>query len=66
MCDWCQQHGDGKKWYLNVKNFSKDFLKDKAVVEDAIAFFQNTESFAGMGASVNAELLNLKSDDDFS
>jgi ferredoxin len=66
MCDWCQQHGEGKKWYLNVKNFSKEFLKDKAVVEAAIAFFQHAESFSGMRASVTANLLNLKNDDDFS
>jgi len=66
MCDWCQQHGDGKKWYLNVKNFSKEFLKDKAVVEAVNAFLQHTESFSGMRASVTADLLNLKNDDDFS
>lgn len=66
MCDWCQQHGDGKKWYLNIKNFSKEFLKDKAVVEAANAFLQNVESFVGMSASRNAEMLNLKNDEQFS
>ena len=32
MCDWCMEHGDGKKWYLNIKNYTKDFfgpLKEK-------------------------------------
>ncbi|HLB72333.1 MAG: hypothetical protein OIN88_00285 [Candidatus Methanoperedens sp.] len=26
------QNGDGKKWYLNIKNYSWDFLKDEAMV----------------------------------
>lgn len=62
VCDWCQQHGDGKKWYLNIKNYSKEFLKDKAVVEAVNAFFQNIES----GMAGTADLLNLKNDDQFS
>jgi len=62
VCDWCQQHGDGKKWYLNIKNYSKEFLKDKAVVEAVNAFFQNIES-SMVGT---ADLLNLKNDDEFS
>jgi len=67
MCDWCQQHGDGKKWYLNIKNFSKEFLKDKAVVEAVNAFFQNFESFVGMRVPMTLKkLLNLKNDDEFS
>lgn len=66
MCNWCQQHGDGKKWYLNVKNFSKNFLNDEAVIEAVNAYFKNMESFAGMLALKTVELFNLKNDDDFS
>jgi ferredoxin len=66
MCNWCQQHGDGKKWYLNVKNFSKNFLNDEAVIEAVNAYFKSIESFLGMSVPMNAELLNLKNDDDFS
>lgn len=66
MCEWCQQHGDGKKWYLNVKNFSHDFLKDEAVVEAANAYCQNMESFAGMTPPRNIAMLNLKNDEQFS
>ncbi len=66
MCEWCQKHGDGKKWYLNMKNFSKDFLKDEAVVKAANDYFQNVESVSGMSAPMNAELLKLKNDDEFS
>jgi ferredoxin len=28
MCQFCHQHGDGKKWYLNAKNYAEDFLSD--------------------------------------
>lgn len=66
MCDWCQKHGDGKKWYLNIKNYSREFLKDKAAVESAIKFYQNTEVMTGMALPLVEELLNLKSDDEFS
>jgi len=28
MCEFCHQHGEGKKWYLQAKNYSEDFLSD--------------------------------------
>lgn len=28
MCEFCTQHGDGKKWYLEAKNYSEDLLSD--------------------------------------
>ena len=28
MCEFCVKHGEGKKWYLNVKNYSHDLLSD--------------------------------------
>jgi Pyruvate/2-oxoacid:ferredoxin oxidoreductase delta subunit len=28
MCEFCTKHGEGKKWYLNVKNYSQDLLSD--------------------------------------
>ncbi|MCB4790850.1 MAG: 4Fe-4S binding protein [Elusimicrobia bacterium] len=28
MCEFCQKHGEGKKWYLNIKNYSHDLLSD--------------------------------------
>jgi len=30
MCEFCQKHGEGKKWYLNAKNYSHDLLSDIA------------------------------------
>ena len=28
MCEFCTQHGDGKKWYLEASNYSDDLLSD--------------------------------------
>ena len=28
MCEFCHKHGDGKKWYLQAKNYSMDMLRD--------------------------------------
>ncbi|MCX5686920.1 MAG: 4Fe-4S dicluster domain-containing protein [Candidatus Omnitrophica bacterium] len=28
MCEFCVKHGEGKKWYLNAKNYSDDLLID--------------------------------------
>lgn len=28
MCEFCIKHGEGKTWYLNVKNYSNDLLSD--------------------------------------
>ena len=28
MCEFCTQHGEGRTWYLNAKNYSSDLLSD--------------------------------------
>jgi Pyruvate/2-oxoacid:ferredoxin oxidoreductase delta subunit len=28
MCEFCHEHGEGKKWYLQAKNYSDDLLSD--------------------------------------
>ena len=28
MCEFCVQHGEGEKWYLQAKNYSEDLLAD--------------------------------------
>ncbi|MGB2630660.1 MAG: 4Fe-4S binding protein [Candidatus Omnitrophota bacterium] len=28
MCEFCVKHGEGKKWYLNAKNYSQDLVSD--------------------------------------
>ena len=43
MCEFCLKHGEGKKWYLQAKNYSDDLLSDlrrRKFIED---FFSDTE-----------------------
>jgi hypothetical protein len=28
MCEFCHQHGEGKRWYLQAKNYSEELLSD--------------------------------------
>ena len=28
MCDFRHQHGEGRKWYLNARNYAEDLLSD--------------------------------------
>jgi len=28
MCEFCHQHGEGKRWYLQAKNYSEDLMSD--------------------------------------
>ncbi|MBU2614143.1 MAG: 4Fe-4S binding protein [Elusimicrobia bacterium] len=50
MCEFCHTHGEGKKWYLQAKNYSEDFLSDikrRKFIEDFFIHpektFQDTE-----------------------
>ncbi len=29
MCEFCTQHGEGKKWYLNMENYSKELIEQE-------------------------------------
>jgi Pyruvate/2-oxoacid:ferredoxin oxidoreductase delta subunit len=40
MCEFCLKHGEGKKWYLQAKNYSDDLLSDlrrRRFIEDFMA-----------------------------
>lgn len=26
MCEFCEEHGEGKKWYLQMRNYSEELL----------------------------------------
>ncbi|RJP77022.1 MAG: 4Fe-4S ferredoxin [Candidatus Zixiibacteriota bacterium] len=44
MCEFCHTHGEGKKWYLQARNYSDDLLADlrrRRFIED---FFRHPES----------------------
>lgn len=43
MCEFCTEHGEGKQWYLNMKNYSQDMLSQDGRREHIHAFFQDFE-----------------------
>jgi ferredoxin len=46
MCDFCHQHGEGKKWYLNAHNYSEDLLSDLSRRRFIERFFESPEHLA--------------------
>lgn len=38
MCEFCVQHGDGKKWYLQAENYADDLANDTARRELVVDF----------------------------
>lgn len=38
MCEFCVQHGDGKKWYLQAENYAVDITHDSALREFVVDF----------------------------
>jgi hypothetical protein len=44
MCEFCAQHGEGKAWYLTMKNYSQELLSQKERREHIISFFQHFET----------------------
>lgn len=52
MCEFCHKHGEGKKWYLQAKNYSEDLLSDlrrRKFIED---FFAHPEDLAENGTKL--------------
>jgi NAD-dependent dihydropyrimidine dehydrogenase PreA subunit len=43
MCEFCTQHGDGKKWYLRMANYSQELLEQDARREYAVHFLNGFE-----------------------
>ena len=46
MCDFCHQHGEGKKWYLDARNYSEDLLSDLRRREFIKRFFASPDHLA--------------------
>ncbi|MGQ9629308.1 MAG: 4Fe-4S binding protein [bacterium] len=44
MCEYCLKHGEGKKWYLQAKNYSEDLLSDLRRRRFIAEFFAHPES----------------------
>lgn len=46
MCEFCHKHGEGKKWYLQAKNYSEDLLSDLRRRKFIADFFSHPEDTA--------------------
>jgi len=46
MCEFCIKHGEGKKWYLEAKNYSDDLLNDVRRRKFITDFLSNPEELA--------------------
>ncbi len=46
MCEFCHKHGEGKKWYLQAKNYSHDLLSDLKRRKFISQFHPNSESIS--------------------
>ena len=46
MCEFCTQHGEGEKWYLQAKNYSLELLNEERK-RFAVDFLENIEQRAG-------------------
>jgi len=42
MCEFCSEHGDGKVWFKNAENYSRDLMSDLARREYIQQFFTST------------------------
>lgn len=43
MCEFCVKHGEGKKWYLQAKNYAEDLLSDVRRRRFIADFFADTK-----------------------
>lgn len=51
MCEFCTKHGEGKKWYEVMKNYSQELLKDTARQTYIEHFVKNIRSHANSNIS---------------
>ncbi|MEW6531206.1 MAG: hypothetical protein AB1473_10240 [Thermodesulfobacteriota bacterium] len=43
MCEFCHEHGEGKKWYLEMKNYSRELVAQGGrlgFIDDTRAHFE--------------------------
>ena len=59
MCDWCLQHGDGKKWFLNVQNYVRKFDEMEDWLKEWNSNYRDVQS--QLWGPVSAEVDILKS-----
>jgi ferredoxin len=52
MCEFCHKHGEGKKWYLQAKNYSDDLLADMGRRKTITDFFRSPGGFIPQNSGV--------------
>jgi Pyruvate/2-oxoacid:ferredoxin oxidoreductase delta subunit len=53
MCEFCTEHAEGKKWYLEMKNYAEDMLHEKLPGDkQAVARAQTREEWIGRFAEL--------------
>lgn len=52
MCEFCHKHGEGKKWYLEAKNYSEDLLSDLKRRKFISGFFADRGGLADEGSQL--------------
>ncbi len=56
MCEFCKQHGEGKKWYLQAKNYSEELMNEQRR-QFMTEFFSDFEHMIGdKAAALDAAL----------
>jgi len=53
MCEFCMQHGEGKKWYLQAKNYAQDLLADSGRQQFIRGFFSDPDHLRQESAQVD-------------
>ena len=57
MCQFCTKHGEGKKWYLQAKNYSDEMMVKAGTKEVAESFFKNTGTSSALDDVVKLDKL---------
>ena len=62
MCQFCKEHGEGKKWYLQTKNYAMDMLHEELTPEyRAIVKASTRSDWVGSSKWTKTNDLNLTS-----
>jgi Pyruvate/2-oxoacid:ferredoxin oxidoreductase delta subunit len=51
MCEFCKEHGEGKKWFLNAKNYSEELLNDPERMKFIKSFYGSFVENSGQAVS---------------
>ena len=52
MCEFCTEHGEGKAWYLTMKNYSQELLSQGSRSEHIREFFKDFEARTAQSLSM--------------